>query len=96
MRWRNSRDYRIWRAQIIRRDKVCAVCRSNKKRNAHHINHASYFLDQRFIPENGICLCYDCHKSFHIDYCRGFRKKCIRGDLDRFMKIANLNKKDIT
>ena len=93
-KWRNSKDYRKWRAQVIRRDKCCSVCKSTEKRNAHHINHATYFPELRYDINNGICLCRKCHVSFHIDYCGGFRKKCIKVDLDRFLKITNLNQKE--
>ncbi len=70
--WRNTRLYRIWRMLVIRRDKVCQICGSNKKRHAHHLNHATFFPEQRFDPENGICLCLHCHSivhnKFHVGY----------------------------
>ena len=85
--WRQTREYRIWRVKVIRRDRRCQVCGSIKNRHAHHLNHASYFVDQRFDPDNGICLCRDCHYQFHINYKGGNRKKCTKEDFRRFSKI---------
>ena len=48
MYWRYTREYRIWRAKVIRRDKRCVICGSIKNRQAHHLNHGSYFPDERF------------------------------------------------
>ena len=85
--WRQSRDYRIWRARVIRRDKVCQLCGSIKERQAHHLNHATYFPEQRFAPDNGICLCTECHKIFHTSFKRSYRAKCTREDMKQFFEL---------
>jgi len=82
--WRNSKEYRVWRAKVIRRDKRCQICGSIKNRVAHHINHASYFPEQRFDVNNGVCLCKDCHINFHTNFKRSNREKCTRYDWDNF------------
>jgi len=89
MDWRKTREYRIWRAAVIRRDKRCVVCNSIKGRVAHHINHASYFKEQRFDASNGVCLCSKCHIDFHTNFKRSTREKCTRYDFDNFMMLIS-------
>ena len=90
--WRNTRSYRVWRANIIRRDKVCKICGSKQKRHAHHINHATYFPEQKFDIENGVCLCSNCHSIYHNKYHGGTRKKCDFKGYVRFKKIIQYAK----
>jgi len=91
--WRNSREYRIWRAKVIRRDKRCVICGSIKNREAHHLNHASYFPDQRFDPDNGVCLCKECHTQFHCNFKRSFRQKCTKYDFENFKQLVSYLKR---
>ena len=86
--WRNSRKYRIWRAKVIRRDKRCIICGSIKHRHAHHLNHATYYLDQRYNPDNGVCLCKNCHTQFHTNFKNSFREKCTKKDFNNFKKLT--------
>lgn len=88
MNWRNTREYRLWRATVIRRDKVCQVCSSNKDRHAHHLNHATFFVAQRFNVENGICLCAKCHSIFHNKYHGSTRIKCTVHSFYKFKLIT--------
>ena len=88
MSWRHTRTYRKWRAGVIRRDKVCQVCDERKGRHAHHINHASYFKEQRYLLENGVCLCATCHSQFHNNFKRNTRMKCDRDDFKNFMDLT--------
>gem|GEM_PF-5000306 len=85
--WRHTRDYRIWRAKVIRRDKRCVLCNSIYRREAHHINSGAYFPDLRFDPENGVCLCKNCHNAFHYLFMGSSRKKCTTKDFSRFEKL---------
>ena len=87
MGWRTSKEYRQWRISVIRRDVVCQVCGSRTKRHAHHLNHATYFPDERFDADNGICLCGDCHMNFHNNYKRSYREKCTKYDWDNFKSL---------
>jgi len=87
--WRRTREYRVWRAIVIRRDKVCQICGSNQGRNAHHLNSASYFPDERFDPENGVCLCSKCHMNFHNNFKRSYRTKCTKYDYDNFVVLTD-------
>lgn len=89
MNWRNTRDYRLWRVAVIKRDKVCMVCSDRKARHAHHLNHATYFPDEKFLPENGITLCQKCHSHFHNDYKSSTRAKCTKHDMKEYRKLAD-------
>jgi len=93
--WRNSREYRKWRAQVIRRDVKCVICGSIKKRVAHHLNHASYFIDERFDVDNGVCLCEECHIQFHNNFKRNNRVKCTKYDFDNFVKLLRYAKEKL-
>jgi len=85
--WRKTPDYRKWRIKVIRRDKVCQVCGTIKQRQAHHLNHATYFPDERFDVNNGICLCDECHKIFHTSFKRSYRQKSTRYDNMQFIEL---------
>ena len=85
--WRNSREYRVWRAEVIRRDKRCVICNSIKYRHAHHLNHATYFPKERFLTANGICLCRHCHMNFHCNFKRSYRTKCTEYDFFNFIQL---------
>lgn len=48
------------------RDKFkCAICNSNEKIHAHHLNSWKYFPDDRLNVDNLITLCDFCHKRYH-------------------------------
>ena len=89
MTWRQTRDYRLWRVVVIKRDKICQICTSKKKRHAHHLNHASFFVEQRFDVNNGICLCAKCHTIYHNKFHDSTRKKCTKA---RFLEFKTLVK----
>jgi 5-methylcytosine-specific restriction endonuclease McrA len=95
MSWRNTREYRTWRVRVIRRDRRCVVCGSIKNRHAHHLNHASYFKDVRFDPENGVCLCRDCHTDFHTNFKRSYKQKCTKYDFLNFVTLLKNMKRRI-
>ena len=71
------------------------ICKSITQREAHHLNHASYFPKQRFDPQNGITLCRKCHVPFHVDFIGSFRKKCTKEDFENFKSLINKMKEQI-
>ena len=87
--WRNSREYRAWRAAVIRRDKVCQCCGSIKDRHAHHKKHATYFVELRFVPENGVTLCGGCHSVLHNKLAGGYRMKCGDEHFTRLLAVRD-------
>ncbi len=86
--WRRTRDYRIWRVTVIRRDVRCVICGSMKNRAAHHKNSGSYFPDERYIPSNGVTLCGKCHMNFHNNFKRSYREKCTKYDFANFTVLS--------
>ncbi len=85
--WRKTREYRTWRAHVIRRDKRCLICGTIKNRHAHHLDHASYFISLRFRTFNGVCLCKDCHMNFHCNFKNSYREKCTQKDFLNFAEL---------
>lgn len=55
---------RIW-SKMVRKDKVCQYCGSDKKVHAHHIFYKNKYPELALNPNNGIPLCTPCHKEFH-------------------------------
>ena len=85
--WRASREYRLWRVLVIRRDKVCQVCGSRQNRHAHHIESASYNKELRFVVDNGVCLCKNCHTQYHTNFNRSYRVKTTRYNFENFISL---------
>lgn len=62
---RNNVEYKIWRSAVFQRDAwLCQTCRlrENNKLHAHHIKSWSTYPELRFVVNNGVTLCEDCHK----------------------------------
>ena len=89
MDWRKTKAYRLWRVSVIRRDSVCQVCNSLQNREAHHMNHATYFPEQRFEVANGVTLCKGCHGQFHSNFKSSTREKCTLEDYLNFKKLID-------
>ena len=65
---RFSREYKNWRYDVFLRDGfTCQKCGDDKGGNleAHHIKSFSKYPKLRFIINNGITYCKDCHKLEH-------------------------------
>jgi hypothetical protein len=89
--WHSSREYRLWRISVIRRDKVCQVpgCGGRERRAAHHMNSGTYFPEERFDINNGVTLCGKCHMNFHNNFKRSYREKCTKYDFENFISLAS-------
>lgn len=87
-KWRASREYRVWRSKVIRRDKTCQICNSRAKRQAHHINNGTHHPKDRFTPSNGVVLCSSCHRQLHTNYKYSYRMKTTNKDWDNFRVLA--------
>jgi len=86
---RNNKEYRTWRAKVIRRDKRCIICNSIKRRSAHHLNSYKYFEDERYDIKNGITLCSKCHIKYHTAYKKSFREKNTKENFENFIQLLN-------
>ena len=59
---RNSKDYRIWRKAVIKRDNFrCTKCGACEDLQAHHIKSFRDFPELRMDINNGKTLCLSCH-----------------------------------
>ena len=83
---RDNKQYREWRSKVFKRDNwTCQCCGDNKggNLNAHHLNSYTTDKDNRYNVENGITLCVECHKKFHMLYEYG------NNTLEQFKKFIN-------
>jgi 5-methylcytosine-specific restriction endonuclease McrA len=64
---RRSGEWKRWRKEIFERDKyTCKKCGIvGGHLVPHHIKLFSYFVEERFIKNNGVTLCEKCHKKLH-------------------------------
>jgi hypothetical protein len=74
---RVSFEYKKWRTTVFIRDnRTCRCCGViNKNIVAHHLDSWNLADDKRFDVDNGITLCEDCHKLFHMIYKYGNNTK---------------------
>jgi hypothetical protein len=63
---RFSSQYNVWRNSVIKRfNNVCVKCGSKQSIHCHHIFSWHDYPKLRFVVDNGICLCRDCHEWVH-------------------------------
>jgi hypothetical protein len=78
--------YQTWRYAVMARDnRTCLKCGGSNRVTVHHKNNWSRFPDQRFDVANGVCLCKDCHWSFHRKYGHKF---CTAEMLDEWLTMS--------
>lgn len=67
---RNSQQTIDWRKAVFSRDDfTCQKCKCRGGRlQSHHIEGFGSNKDKRFLLDNGITMCYGCHKAFHKKY----------------------------
>lgn len=62
-RLRKSFLYKQWRESVLKRDDYkCINCFNPNKLEAHHIKQFAYYPESRFDINNGVTLCWFCHK----------------------------------
>ena len=64
-RLRNSKDYRIWREKVLIRDNyTCQRChKTGVSLEVHHIKDFLNNPDKIFDLDNGVTLCFYCHRK---------------------------------
>ncbi len=83
---RNNNKTKLWRKRIFKKNNyTCQKCKDKTGHNlcAHHIQNFADYPELRFITNNGITLCRNCHKIFHKIY--GLRKNN-KEQILRFLK----------
>lgn len=69
--FRKSYDFKKWQKDVFNRDDyTCQCCGDNKggNLNAHHKDGYNWCVEKRVDVNNGVTLCKDCHKDFHLNY----------------------------
>lgn len=65
---RNCGEYYGWRkAVLIRDDYTCQKCSEINNLQAHHVESWLYNPDKRFVLDNGVTLCQECHQQVHAE-----------------------------
>lgn len=68
-----NKEYITWRKQVFERDNyTCQKCGKRSGVNSgqvvihpHHIKSYTKFIELRYKTDNGLTLCYECHKIIH-------------------------------
>jgi hypothetical protein len=71
VRWdRLQPEYKKWRISVFSRDEfICKKCNNKAKYlEAHHIKNWNDYPEDRYLIDNGITFCRDCHIEFHRIY----------------------------
>jgi len=85
--WRNTKENRKWKKDVKKRDGYkCVLTGSTKRLEVHHINHGSYFPEERDLVENGVTIHRFIHLFYHWFYHKSTREKCTRKDWVRFVR----------
>lgn len=61
---RNDPKVKAWKNMILSKGQ-CEICGSKYNLEAHHIEPWSLCPEKRIDPNNGLCLCHDCHTKEH-------------------------------
>lgn len=73
--FRHSLEHKLrsWRRSVYRRDNfTCQICNQHGGTlNAHHLKSFAKYKELRFDIDNGITLCYECHRWIHSIIGRG-------------------------
>lgn len=93
---RNTPEYKLWRLAVYQRDgfacKKCGkkLCKG-RKIQAHHIMPWSEYPSLRYDVNNGITLCWECHKLMkevepaYIPMCR-----MLIGNIQSYIKVKQM------
>lgn len=78
-------EYKRWRKTVMGRDGYrCQICGTRKSLVAHHLDSYKTNSALQKDPENGITLCLEHHKEFHVDYMGHYKIQCTRQDYENW------------
>lgn len=77
VKFRKTYEFKEWVKAVYKRDLyTCQICgQVSGNLNAHHLDGYNWAIDKRVDVDNGITLCADCHKEFHVEYGYGDNTK---------------------
>lgn len=85
---RRSEEYSLWTKTILEKyNYTCYSClKVGGDMASHHLNGYHWAIDERFLLDNGVALCSDCHREFHNLF--GYKYNT-REQFIEFMTIKN-------
>lgn len=81
-------EYMRW-ASKIKKVGRCVVCGSSQNLAAHHLESYKENPELRTAPENGVCLCANCHVEYHTGFMGGYHVPATTASFDVFMRMKN-------
>jgi hypothetical protein len=88
----SSYDMRVARGACFQRENF--TCQKCKVRggilNAHHANSWKFYPNERYVSDNLICLCNNCHKEFHKTYGTGCKDPNTLSQIIDFLKQESI------
>lgn len=80
-----------WRSLVINLyGSKCVICQKKNDIHVHHLYDFCSYSSMRGVPKNGIPLCNDHHREFHIDYMNGWMKSCSPNDFLTWLELNNI------
>ena len=82
---RYIQGYSEWKQEVKKQaNYTCDICgKRGVKLNSHHLNNYKDNPNKRTDVSNGVCLCEQCHKDFHV-YMGGYKVPCTKEDYIKF------------
>lgn len=96
-KWRRTKEYRDWVDAVKdNHNNTCQSCHRHDDElpegehiHAHHIRHATFYPELKYVVENGAALCEQCHGKLHNKFAGGTRNKCTRVHYDRLLDVRD-------
>lgn len=87
LRGRSMPEDYIWKREVKKlANYTCDCCKKTKcKLHSHHLDNYKHHEELRYNVYNGVCLCSECHKAFHV-FMGGYRVPCTKEDYLKFKK----------
>lgn len=65
-RYRDMIEWRVWRTAVFERDNyICVKCKNGGRLEPHHLKSVQVHPELVYKVDNGITLCYNCHRELH-------------------------------
>lgn len=86
--------YDEWKIQVRKQaNYTCDCCgKRGGKLNSHHLDDYHTHKELATDINNGVCLCKECHKEFHVKFMGGYRTPTTREDYLKFKQMKQNEK----